>query len=239
MAYSGGTTPLPPPPPGVNYSGARQFSHAYGLNQDATKNVAQNGVAPINQMSNGFGGRQGGNAAISTAPQVSSGNRSSAHVATAGNNNVSYASPSLLNSAQSLWQKSRAQGAPAPVNGMSLGFMKNTAPRPTAAAPAPPAPPPAPVVTPPANTQVDTGGGTYNIVDPNGNIVGGGGSGGNSPHETPGVGTVAPGTAAPSPFQNKKQADEAWVRNNMGPTHISPTQRTPKYQAFLKKHGFA
>lgn len=128
---------MPPPPP--NGPAARSFSNAYGLHNSAVGTVAQHGIAPVNQMSNGFGGRQGGNPMLSSQPSLSSGNRTQQHVATPGNNNVSYGSPSLLNSSQSLWQQAQSAQGQAPVNGMSLGFMKNTQARPKTL-PAPPPP---------------------------------------------------------------------------------------------------
>lgn len=150
MAYSMGATPVPPPP-----LTTQQFSSAYRLSKDSRNNVAQNGVAPVNQMTNGFGGRTNADPNVSSGTQIaarkaagaaSGGNRTSQHVATPGNNNVSYRGTGL-NTAQSLWQQAAKGNQPAPVNGMSLGFMKNTQ-----AWGAPVAPPPPVATTQPATT---------------------------------------------------------------------------------------
>lgn len=169
-AANPGIKPPVPPPPMMN---ARAFSNAYGMHKTAIRNVATHGTTPVNQMSNGFGGRQGGNPNLHMTAPMSGGNRTTQHVATPGNNNVSYASPSLLNSAQTLWQKSKnTPGSPGPVNGMSLGFIKNTAERPRNIVPPPPPPiavapvadPVAPVVPAqnplPGPAPVDHNGGT-------------------------------------------------------------------------------
>jgi hypothetical protein len=98
-------------------------------------------------MSNGFGGRTGGNPGVANVPQLTGangGNRSNQHVVTAGNNNVSYGSPSLLSSAGSLYQQGanrQASTGVGPANGMSMGFIKNTDARRTPASLVPPPPP--------------------------------------------------------------------------------------------------
>lgn len=154
MAYSTGAAPVPPPP--LN---TQQFSSAYRLSKDSRNQIAENGVAPVNQMTNGFGGRTNADptqssgamlAARRTAGAASGGNRTSQHVATPGNNNVAYRGTGL-NTAQSLWQQGNKPGMPAPVNGMSMGFMKNTSPW-----GAPAVPPPPPVAAPPAAATTTT-----------------------------------------------------------------------------------
>lgn len=245
MAYSPGSIPLPPPP--QNPAAARSFSNAYDLHKNTTDRVAQFGVAPVNQMTNQFGGRQGGNAAVSMRNAPSGGNRTSQHVVTGGNNNVGYRSQ--LQAAQTLWQKANnqtMQGGIPPANGMSYGFMKNTQARPIA--------PPPPVVSPPAPAPVSP-------INTAGTGLGGGGSQGQvidanarmqeqklveqALQQDPlksGVGTVPAGTPAPSPFQTKAQADAAWDRNKMGPKTFKDSagriRGTAEYIAFLTKHGF-
>lgn len=120
MAYSQSTSPLPPPPP--EYDTAREFSNAYDIHRDNTSKLGT-GIAPVNQMSNGFGGRTGGNATVATRPALSGGNRTSQHLATPGNNNVSYPANSTL------YQAAAKQGIPTMHNAMSMGFLKSHVPR--------------------------------------------------------------------------------------------------------------
>lgn len=123
MAYSQGSTPPPLPP-------------------------AAGGTAPINQITNGFGGRQSGNPFTSMRNATTGGNRTNQHVVTGGNNNVAYGSQ--LGAANAQWQERanyQQQTGIAPANGMSFGFMKNIQERP--AAPVTPAPVKPPAVKPP------------------------------------------------------------------------------------------
>ncbi len=229
-AYSQGSAPVPPPP--AMSSG--QFSNAYGLHKDAVNpnNFATGGVAPVNQMTNAFGGRQGGNPNQSMGQTFggigrAGGNRTSQHVATPGNNNVSYASPTLLASANTLWQKAaNAPGSPGPANGMSLGFIKNTSARPTPGAVAPAPTPPPPAATPPAATPPAV---SPNPIPP-------------MPGST-GPAPISDGwDVMQSPFYGKKNArelaDAAWKKNHMGAMYYSGgTRRTAEYAAYLRKHG--
>lgn len=227
-AYAAGSAPVPPPP--AMSSGS--FSNAYGLHKDAVNpnNFATGGVAPVNQMTNAFGGRQGGNPNQSMGQTFggigrAGGNRTSQHVATPGNNNVSYASPTLLASANTLWQKAaNAPGSPGPANGMSIGFIKNTSARPTPGVVAPAPTPPPPTVAPPATTTDTT---SYL-----------------NPPSSKGPAPISEGwDVMQSPFYGKKNArqlaDDAWDRNHMGArTYAGGTRRTAEYAAYLRKHGF-
>lgn len=233
-----------------------QFSNAYELHKDAVNpnRFASGGIAPINQMTNGFGGRQGGNPNQSMGQTfggigAAGGNRTSQHVVTPGNNNVSYASPTLLASANTLWQKAmNAPGSPGPANGMSLGFIKNTEQRrPAAAAPAPAAPT-APVPPPPTTgltgTAAVAAGATLGAT---GQVIDAGArmeeqkrveAAAQQPVAQSGVGTVAPGTAAPKPSgMTLAQAQAAYTgpKTMKGPN--GSTIRTVGWTNYLKQNG--